>query len=865
MNDKPNGTFQSVTIRHNFTARALRRRTANFYSALCSGALALLAGLAIQHSAVGAEVPAPAAAGVQRFDHFRELSPADVRTDGWLKEFLQRQLDGLSGHYEVQGYPFTINFWKGEDTPGNLTWWPWEQTGYLSDGLERLGQVTGNKDLQKSFQEKLEWVMAHPNTDGLLGPSLKVAPRQQWPMAVFFKGVNACEMATRDPKIVEAFHKHYSNLTVEDLSKKNQDRDIDNLEGVLKVYEWTGDPKLLAKADAAGKRWFITNGSDHSTMELKPADRLVMHGVSFCEEIKQPVLLYIYTGNRSYLDAAVRALDGVVRDHMLFDGVISSTEFLSGRDPGQTHETCVISDFTWTLGYFLMATGEAKYADMIERAVFNAGLGCISKDFRQHQYFSGVNQVLCTSTSARVGGDKMQYCTYHHPMCCSGNVHRFMPNFAARMWMQDASGGLVASLYGPSGVTVATDPQHSMTVTEKTGYPFDSDIEFSFAGPAGTSLPFQVRIPGWCEKASITLNGTPLEGPHPASSFFTLPRAMRPGDTVHLKLPMPVVMSRFANATLIERGPLVFSYPIPENVEVVKKVVMNRCKAGEKPSVTQIYEELAEKDRERKPNEDPLFPTLNLRPAGPWQYALAIDESNFQDKVRVDQRKVEGYPWDPGQSPITLEVPARRVKGWELEGGQRNPPLPLTYTLDGPEEIITLVPLGSTRLRISAFPECVERRELPVTDLQVSGPFPYQPKEAFDSQKFGPEVPKGVADWKPATPDKRGYVDLIPLLPPAAKSDQNSARGLAYVRAKLTAKTAGAAVLAITAQDACEVRLNGKPIRIIQQPNQGIFNFPDWIPVKLKAGENEILLKVGQYGPVPQYRSGWGVRILCLE
>jgi len=806
--------------------------------------------------------------GVQRFDQFREISPADVQPDGWLKEFLHRQLDGLSGHSDVQGYPFTINFWKGEDTPGNPTWWPWEQTGYLADGLERLGLVTGNKELQKSFQERVEWVMAHPNTDGLLGPSLKVSPHQQWPMAVFFKGVIASEMATRDPKIVEAFYKHYSNLTVEDLSKKSQDRDIDNLEGVLKVYEWTGDPKLLAKADAAGKSWFLANGADHTTRELKPNDRLVMHGVSFCEEVKQPVLLYNYTGNRSYLDAAVRALDGVVRDHMLFDGVISSSEFFVGRDPDQTHETCVVSDFTWTLGYFLMATGEAKYADMIERAIFNAGMGCVSKDFRSHQYFSGLNQVLCTNNSSRVGGDKMQYCTYHHPMCCSGNVHRFMPNFAARMWMQDPNGGLVASLYGPSGVKVAIDAQHSMTVTEKTNYPFDGDIDFAFSGPTGTRMPFRVRIPGWCSQASITLNGKPVKGKLHASSFFALPHDMRPGDTVHLKLPMTTVMNRFANTILIDRGPLVFSYPIAENVEVVKKLTRKR-KEGKKPTTTQIYEEFAEKDREQKHNEDPLFPSLNITPAGPWQYALALDEKNFKDKIRVVQRKVQGYPWDPGQSPITLEVPARRVKGWELEDAQKNPRLPITYSLEGKEETITLVPEGSTRLRISAFPESVERHELPVTDLQVNGPFPYKPKEAFDSQKFGPEAPDVVTKWIPATPDKRGYVDLTPLLPPAVtepKSKQETIRGLAYVRAKLNSINARAAVLVITAEGACEVRLNGKPVQIIKQPNQGMFSFPTWIPVMLKAGENEILLKVGQYGPVqPQYVGGWGVKILCLE
>jgi hypothetical protein len=51
---------------------------------------------------------------VERHDRFREVSPSDIKTDGWLREFMIRQEKGLTGHYEVQGYPFTIDFWAGD-------------------------------------------------------------------------------------------------------------------------------------------------------------------------------------------------------------------------------------------------------------------------------------------------------------------------------------------------------------------------------------------------------------------------------------------------------------------------------------------------------------------------------------------------------------------------------------------------------------------------------------------------------------------------------------------------------------------------------------------------------------------------------
>ena len=117
-----------------------------------------------------------------------------------------------------------------------------------------------------------------------------------------------------------------------------------------------------------------------------------MHGVTYCEEMKLPMLLYAYTGEQKYLDAAVRADEKLLRHHLLPDGVPSSNEHLDGNDPLTSHETCDITDYTWSLGYYLMTTGDAVYADAIEKAVFNAGPGAVTKDFKALQYFSSVNQ-----------------------------------------------------------------------------------------------------------------------------------------------------------------------------------------------------------------------------------------------------------------------------------------------------------------------------------------------------------------------------------------------------------------------------------------------------------------------------------------
>ena len=70
-----------------------------------------------------------------------------------------------------------------------------------------------------------------------------------------------------------------------------------------------------------------------------------------------------------------------------------------GNDVYVSHETCDIVDFTWTLSHYLMVTGQAEWADKIEKAIYNAGLGAITKDFKSLQYFSSPNQFIATGTS----------------------------------------------------------------------------------------------------------------------------------------------------------------------------------------------------------------------------------------------------------------------------------------------------------------------------------------------------------------------------------------------------------------------------------------------------------------------------------
>jgi hypothetical protein len=192
-----------------------------------------------------------------------------------------------------------------------------------------------------------------------------------------------------------------------------------------------------------------------------------------------------------------------------------------------------------------------------------------------------------------------------------------------------------------------------------------------------------------------------------------------------------------------------------------------------------------------------------------------------------------------------------------LEGGKRTPSLPIVYELEGPSSTIPLVPYGSTRLRMAAFPEAVARIDIPVGNMQVAGPYPYDPNKPITEQVYAPEKVDAETRWEAAKLRGDGVLDLNAQL--------HAASQLAYVRININSDVEAPAILAINAKDACEVKLNGKTVHIVSQPNQLEYQFPDWIPVTLRKGVNQVQLKVGECGKIGQYRDGWGVKIRCVR
>jgi len=410
----------------------------------------------------------------QNHTKFNAGSVPDIHPTGWLHTLLQRQKDGLTGHPEALSYPYNSCLWAGEisrsDESYGDNWWRYEQTAYYTDGMLRLGYEMEADVLVDKAMEGIEYTLANATDAGVLGN--RTLEGITWPMSVFFRVLQAKYEHDGDTRIPAALERHYLNFTADELAGGIVGgRNIMSIEGMLWTYGKTGNERLLQLAEEA---WAIQDRFAVDETAIVSSEPFYMHSVTFCEMLKLPLLLYAYTGKQKYLDLAMTAVRKMERESMLPDGVPSSAEFLLGNDIHHSHETCDIVDLTWTLQHYLAVTGEAEWADKIEKAIYNAGMGAITKDFRSLQYFSSVNQFIATGTSNhntyKHGSTWMAYRPTHETECCAGNVNRMLPNFVSRMWMTDSEGGAVAAIYDLHS-KLSDSPQYALSCTPLTARP----------------------------------------------------------------------------------------------------------------------------------------------------------------------------------------------------------------------------------------------------------------------------------------------------------------------------------------------------------------------------------------------------------
>ena len=229
-------------------------------------------------------------------------------------------------------------------------------------------------------------------------------------------------------------------------------------------------------------------------------------------------------------------------------------------------ETCAaIGNVLWN-HRLLGLTGEARYADVMERALYNGVLAGISLDGDRFFYanpleVNGDHHALDELASDRFTVERRPW---YSTACCPPNVARLFTALGSYAYLTRSEPPTVAVALYLDSTLETTVAGHALGLDQSTRYPWAGEIEIEITVDRPTAFTLQLRDPGWCERAAVAVNGAATEADRD-EGFLGISRTWRDGDTVVLSLSVeprllaahPAVRENVGRVA-IQRGPLVY-------------------------------------------------------------------------------------------------------------------------------------------------------------------------------------------------------------------------------------------------------------------------------------------------------------------
>jgi uncharacterized protein len=218
-------------------------------------------------------------------------------------------------------------------------------------------------------------------------------------------------------------------------------------------------------------------------------------------------------------------------------------------------ESCAaIGNMMWNWR-MLAATGDAKFTDVIERALYNGINSGMSLDGTLYCY----RNPLAFDPST---GEKIRN-PWYDVTCCPPNLERTFASLPGYFY-STSSDGIYLHLYDNSELNWHLENGVGLKVTQKTNYPWDGAMEVTVTPAQPSNFTFYLRMPGWADGAQVAVNGKAITEAKPGE-YLPIHRQWSPGDVIRLHLEMPVQVLQAnpqvaddAGRVAVQRGPLVY-------------------------------------------------------------------------------------------------------------------------------------------------------------------------------------------------------------------------------------------------------------------------------------------------------------------
>jgi hypothetical protein len=453
-------------------------------------------------------------------------------------------------------------------------------------GKWMLGAVPGacyahDEAMKAKIAASVKSLIATQNPDGYIGNYTKEArtagPWDIWGRKYTMLGLMRYYDMSADPAALKATVRLANNLLTEvgpgrkDIFRVGAFHGMAStsvLEPIVLLYNRTKDRKYLDFANYIVAQWKEPEGADligKALAGIPVGDRFEHPKTwwTFENGMKAYEMMSCYQGltqlyradpQADYLKACRMTADDIFATEINTAGSGSACEcWYHGRDRQQiptyhTMETCVTTTWIKYCQTLLALTGEPKYADWLELAVYNTLLGALKADgsyFAKYTPLEGV----------RFQGEDQCGMAIN---CCAANGPRGFAVVAESIVMR-GDDALFINLYAESTVkTTLPASGRGITLTQQTTYPETPTVVITLAPEAESEFALNLRIPGWSKETAVKVNGAALAD-IAAGTFKTIRRMWKAGDKIEMAFDWGGRVLAENNHVALMRGPIVFA------------------------------------------------------------------------------------------------------------------------------------------------------------------------------------------------------------------------------------------------------------------------------------------------------------------
>jgi len=356
---------------------------------------------------------------------------------------------------------------------------------------------------------------------------------------------------------------------------------------LVELTRVTGDRRYVALAarllDLRGRgllgegRFGAAYWQDH--LPVREAATVAGHAVRQLYLDCGAVDVAVELGDEALLAAARRRFDEMVATRTYLTGGLGSRH----RDeafgdpfelpPDRAYaETCAAIASVMLGWRLLLATGEARYADAVERALYNGVLSGVSLGGTRFFYVNPLQRRTHRAWEPPGHGERAPW---YPCACCPPNLMRLFSSWQQYLASSDDDG---VQLHQYASADLEAEVGGDLVrLSVRTGYPWDGRVTVEVTQAPDRPWTLSLRVPSWSRSA--TLGGPAGAGPRSAGpGAADLSRRWAVGDTVTLELDLPVRVTEpdprvdaVRGCVAVERGPLVYcleSADLPPGTEL---------------------------------------------------------------------------------------------------------------------------------------------------------------------------------------------------------------------------------------------------------------------------------------------------------